>query len=583
MLEVVAQRARRLGAGAVQTLGVAAVIGRSFDLELVADVLEAPEHEVLDVLEQAVATSLLREHAQEPGSFTFAHALVEHALYASLSAARRAHLHGRVGESIERLYGSAAPERVLELAHHFAAAVRPSAPGKAIDYACRAGRRAIEQLAPAEGCRWFTRGLELVDQFSAPDDPARCELLIGLGEAQRQSGAPDFRRTLLDAAGLARSLGDGHRVARAVLATSRGLGSVSRPDEELISLLRAASESLAETDPLRPRVMALLAAELTFTSDVGTRRALVQEAVELARAQADPHTLAFVLLYYVFALWFPDTLAERLEPSAEMVAAAQAAGDPPLLFHAAARHWTTMMEAGDLDQAERCMEIMRGVVKTTPQPMLRWRLLYYSATRELLAGRLDDAEARATQSLEVGSAAGEADAAAFHAALTGFIRWEQGALAQALGFIDDALARFPAFNIFQPLRALALCEADRRQEAAALLSEGTANHFAAIPANALWASAMLTWSHVAARVGDRDAAAALFERLQPFADQVAVTPVGAPGAIAHGLGLLASTHGRPALAEQYFSQAIAVHERLRAPLLIARARGDRAALALSQP
>ena len=411
------------------------MIGRSFDLELLAHVLQAPEHEVLDVLEQAVAASLLRERVHAPGSFTFAHALVEHALYASLSAARRSFLHERVGQSIEQLYGAESPERVVELAHHFASAVRPSAPGKAIDYACRAGRGALEQLAPVEARRWFTRGLELAGRSSAPDEPARCELLIGLGEAQRQSGVPDFRRTLLDAAGLARSLGDGNRVARAVLATSRGLGSVSRPDAELISLLRAALQSLDQCDSLRPRVVALLASELTFTTDVPTRRALVEEAVVLARAQGNPHTLAFVLLYYLFALWFPETLAERLEPSGEMVAAAQAAGDPPLLFHAAARRCSTVLEAGDLDEADSCMEIMRGVVLTTPQPMLRWRLLYYSATRELLAGRLDDAQKRAAESLEVGAAAGEADAAAFHAALIGFIRWEPGDLDQAIDFI----------------------------------------------------------------------------------------------------------------------------------------------------
>jgi hypothetical protein len=78
------------------------------------------------------------------------------------------------------------------------------------------------------------RGLELLELAPSPDDQVRCDLMIGLGEAQRQSGMNEFRRTLLDAAGLACSLGDGERTARAVLATSRGVPSVSRPDEKLI-------------------------------------------------------------------------------------------------------------------------------------------------------------------------------------------------------------------------------------------------------------------------------------------------------------------------------------------------------------
>ncbi len=185
--EVIVQRVRRLGAQAARTLGVASVIGRSFELELLARALGDASVEVLDVLEQAVAASILRESVQEPGRFTFSHALVEHALYWSLSATRRAHLHQRVGEVLEQLAGSDS-DRVVELAHHFAAAVRPSSPQKAIVYAGRAGRRAIEQLAPVEAKRWFSRGLELLDLAPSPDEQLRSDLVAGLAEAERLTG-----------------------------------------------------------------------------------------------------------------------------------------------------------------------------------------------------------------------------------------------------------------------------------------------------------------------------------------------------------------------------------------------------------
>jgi class 3 adenylate cyclase len=580
--EVIGQRARRLGPDAVQVLSVAAVIGRSFELNLLARVLGANEHELLETLERAVAASLLRESTDTPGRFTFVHALIEHALYDDMSGTRRARLHERVGEVLEELYGDDPGSHISQLAHHFAAAVRPSAPAKVVEYAAQAGRRAIEQLAPAEARRWFERGLEMIEQVPEPAAEMRCELMIGLGEAQRQSGRPDFRRTLLDAAALARQIGDGARIARAVLATSRGFGSVSRPDDELIGLLRAASAALPDEDPRRARVIALLASELTFTTDVDSRRALVEQALALARAGGDEHTLAFVLLYYVFALWFPETLTERIPACQEMVRAARAAGDPPLLFHAAARRCSTVLEAGDLAAADECLGDMRAVVEATPQPMLRWRFLYYSATRALLSGDLSGALENAEESGRVGVKAGEADAQAFATTVELFVRWEEGQLGMATDKIAAAIEAYPGFTIFRPLHALALCEAGQTEEAGRLLAEEAADGFRSIASNALWTTAMLLWSHVAARVHDRGAAAVLYQRLEPFSDQVAATPIGVPGALAHGLGLLAATLGRDE-AEQHFAQAVSIHGRLEAPLLIQRARADwqSAELALS--
>ena len=96
---------------------------------------------------------------------------------------------------------------------------------KAIHYARRAAERALEQLAPDEAARWYRQALELHDQAPGGDRSERCDLLIGLGEAQRQVGDPEYRQTLLDAAELAEELGDTDRLCRAVLANSRGYTS----------------------------------------------------------------------------------------------------------------------------------------------------------------------------------------------------------------------------------------------------------------------------------------------------------------------------------------------------------------------
>src|SRR5205814_1288473 len=76
--------------------------------------------------------------------------------------------------------------------------------------------------APDEALRWFTQALELYGQLQEDDAAARCDLLIGLGEAQRQVGEPAFRETLLEAAHVADRAGDADRMARAALANNRG-------------------------------------------------------------------------------------------------------------------------------------------------------------------------------------------------------------------------------------------------------------------------------------------------------------------------------------------------------------------------
>ena len=104
--EVIGVRIERLGEAA-KVLQVAAVIGRDFDLDLLARVTEQPEDELLEQLECAVEASVLQEAALV-GRFSFSHALVNHTLYEELGATRRARLHRRVAEALEEILESPA-------------------------------------------------------------------------------------------------------------------------------------------------------------------------------------------------------------------------------------------------------------------------------------------------------------------------------------------------------------------------------------------------------------------------------------------------------------------------------------------
>jgi len=74
-------REGRSGQDAERVLSLAAVIGRDFDLDLLARATEASEDELLDILDAAASASLVRELSDAPGHYNFAQAFLRpHAL-----------------------------------------------------------------------------------------------------------------------------------------------------------------------------------------------------------------------------------------------------------------------------------------------------------------------------------------------------------------------------------------------------------------------------------------------------------------------------------------------------------------------
>ena len=150
----------------------------------------------------------MTEVAETPGRFGFNHGLIQHTLYGGLSVTRRLRLHRRIAETLEALCGDDPGDRVGELARHWAEVATPTEASKAIHYTALAGDSALTSLGPDEALRWYRRALDLLDESSTVDERVRCQLLVGLGVAQRQTGDPVYRDTLLDAGRRARESGE---------------------------------------------------------------------------------------------------------------------------------------------------------------------------------------------------------------------------------------------------------------------------------------------------------------------------------------------------------------------------------------
>jgi DNA-binding CsgD family transcriptional regulator/Flp pilus assembly protein TadD len=152
--DAVQQRIRLLSEEARETLELAAVAGRYVDVALLQALTGRPEPELMQCIETLMAAQLLVETSAE--QVAFRHALTQQAVYQGLLAHKRKALHRRVGQTMERLYAPTLESHLAELAYHFSQA---QAWKEALEYAERAGEKALALYTPRAAVEQFTRAL----------------------------------------------------------------------------------------------------------------------------------------------------------------------------------------------------------------------------------------------------------------------------------------------------------------------------------------------------------------------------------------------------------------------------------------
>jgi class 3 adenylate cyclase len=558
--EVVEHRIDRLGEHGREALTLAAVVGRSFDLTLLAQLVEMSEAGLLDQLEAAVRASLLRESTEVVGRFEFAHALINHTLYQGLGATRRGRLHQRVAEAVEQLYGIDSDAHLGELALHWRLATLSVDKPRASGYSLRAGQRALDSLAPSEAAKLFGDALEMLGSVATA---ARCQGLIGLGEAQRQTGIPAYRETLLEAAGIAAELKDAELAARATLANTRGFVSTwGGVDLERVAAIERALELDDPPQPARhARLLALLAKELAFEPERARRRALAEEAIALARQAADPQTLADVLASSSYATWAPDTLAIRFEQVRELSALIAQGRDLHLEFVARLRETNVALELGDFGWAEAALARVQAIAEQTHQPTQRWNAGFIAAGMKCIRGELEAGERLAEQAFQLGLEAGQLDAAAIYGGAIVLNRMIQGRGAEVIPLIERMVAEYPGVPAWEAALGYACCLIDRRPEGAEILARAAAQHFERLPYDQNRITALAMYADAATATRSADVAAVLHELITPYADQFIWNGGVSFGHARTYLAMLAATLGHHEHADAQFAFACEFHER----------------------
>jgi hypothetical protein len=323
--EVLTRRLARLPATTVGALRTAAVIGRRFDAATLARATGIDEDDLLDVVEPAEAAGLVRDVGVE--RFAFAHALVRDTLAAGLTSTRRARVHVRVAEALEDQ-----PDRAGERALHWRAA-GPSYAAKAWRAAVDAADLARRRFAHEAAAELLRGALATMDDDPEASLRDRYDVLMLLVDAYRWSALwPELTQTVGEAVAVGERLGDVELTARAAISTAQGaLWQSAGPGEvheDVVEALRRSQAQLPETDgPLRCRVLLSLANELYYGAPYEERRALVDEALAMARRLGDDALLLDACQIAFSSLWRAATAQERLALAEESLVLAERLGN----------------------------------------------------------------------------------------------------------------------------------------------------------------------------------------------------------------------------------------------------------------
>jgi predicted ATPase len=382
---------------------LAAVIGREFSHELLVTAAPLPTGEVERALDDLIASGLVFRRGISPhATYSFKHALVRDAAYATLVRTKRQRLHAAIARAIEQRFPETIQAQPELLAQHYAEA---GLLAPAVNYWLRAGQAEISRSATAEAITHLTRGLELLEGL--PDDAARwrqeLELQVALSVALMTAkgwAAPEVGRANARARELCERLGDRSRhfpvlygdwvfhVVRAELEAGRKAGEelLRRAQEErdlaaetvgnrilgtdaflrgeLASAREYLERSLALYDPRQHRSLAFLFAQDPRVAGLSVlswtlfalgypeqAQARSTQALADARELSHRNTIGYALLYGCILSQLRGDWREARETADSLITLARAQGSPHFFGAGTVVRGWTLGETGELPAA----------------------------------------------------------------------------------------------------------------------------------------------------------------------------------------------------------------------------------------
>ena len=390
---------------------IGAVAGRDFHYELLNAVAGLPRDKLEQALDQLVHSELIFRRGEIPHAvYTFKHALVRDAAYASLLISRRGHLHAAIADALEQKFPEIVQAQPETLAHHLTEA---GLFGKAIGYWLLAGKNAALRSANVEAIAHLGRGIEVTSRLPAGEskDESELGLLLILGPCLIAALGPAHGKavaTFARARELSEKLGEPPEYLQVMfwLATAsviRGeLPQALEAVETLLSAAEARGDRPAMINAIRGRAMILLFLGRIVEAKEGIERALKvfgesQEADKLAARAAGQDAGVAMHALMSWVLWvggYADGAIKRITAALERAEAVNHAHTQAYAwYYASVLHALRGEPAIAQTYAERCLAI------SEQHGFRQWLGLSRAiqgvcrATLDTSGGRLDEVEA----------------------------------------------------------------------------------------------------------------------------------------------------------------------------------------------
>ena len=363
--EVIGRRLNRLSQRCNETLTIASVIGREFELKQLAPLVEDPsvgtgpamsQDRLLEVLEEALSARVIEELPKAVGRYQFTHALIQETLSEELTLTRKVRLHARIAETLEELYGDNAEIHAAELAHHFAEAQTVLGVDKLVKYSLPAGERALAAYAWEEALGHFQRGLAAGEGQAI--DGQTAELLFGLGRAEVATAEVQGVGVVVSSLGRAFDYyAETGEVERAVAVALEHPGTPVANSTDVTELFARALALVPADSYHAGRLLAQYGNQLgTVEGDFEAAQGALEQALVIARREGDAglemRTLTNACRVARRHCRWQQSLRLRLQA----IDLAQQVDDP--LPEVSARHWASDSAAmlGELEQAQKLAE-----------------------------------------------------------------------------------------------------------------------------------------------------------------------------------------------------------------------------------
>lgn len=446
---VIAGRLTQLSMVARELIGVAAIIGRAFSLEVLAHACDKDEETLVSALDELWQRRIIRE--QGVNRYDFSHDKLRDVAYREISPMQQRRLHRRVAAAIELVHADDPDAVSGQLAAHYEHAGLPL---PAVGYYGRAGAVAQRLYANAEAISLYNRGVALL--ATLPEQPERFRYELALQNAlvvplatSAGYGAPALIMACHRARALASQLGEAPdpAVLRALAIGSVGrcwYGEAQELGEQLLALADHAQDAILYTEAYY-----VLGVTSFFQGEFGRARTQLEAAlrhydlanspIHIARYAQDPKVVCLCRLALV--LWYLGYPDQAQQMTADALTFAQQLAHPFSLVYCLYWNAVVQQHCGLITAMQERIATGADLIHTHQLgTFLHW-MKSLSGWALAEAGNAAAGIAQLHESIEMARVAGTQNQECFNLGLLAEQYGRQENFDQALHYLDKSLAR----------------------------------------------------------------------------------------------------------------------------------------------